>query len=131
MKYSIPTYDTLQIALNKRINHCTEVLTNIIVSDFKVVNDDVNGDVLAFDSKHRHFSVVAYKAMLEAKNRLEELIESNAGEELFPLLMDNFNTMELTQMVKAVGSLQAEHQALMEVLVNALVNALVCSLTQP
>ena len=125
MKYSIPTYDTLQIALNKRINHCTEVLTNIIVSDFKVVNDDVNGDVLAFDSKHCHFSVVAYKAMLEAKNRLEELIESNAGEELLPLLMDNFNTMELTQMVKAVGSLQAEHRALMEVLVNALV----CSLT--
>lgn len=126
MKYLIPTYDTLQIALNKRINHCTEVLTNIIVSDFKVVKDDVKGDVLAFDSKHRHFSVVAYKAMLEAKNRLEKLIESNAGEELFPLLMDNFNTMELTQMVKAVGSLQAEHQALMEVLVNALV----CSLTQ-
>jgi len=126
MKYSIPTYDTLQIALNIRINHCTEVLTNIIVSDFKVVNDDVNGGVLAFDSKHRHFSVVAYKAMLEAKNRLEELIESNAGEELFPLLMDNFNTMELTQMVKAVGSLHAEHLALMEVLVNALV----CSLTQ-
>ena len=126
MKYLIPTYDTLQLALNKRINHCTEVLTNIIASDFKVVNDDVNGDVLAFDSKHHHFSVVAYKAMLEAKNRLEKLIESNAGEELFPLLMDNFNTMELTQMVKAVGSLQAEHQALMEVLVNALV----CSLTQ-
>ena len=126
MKYSIPTYDTLQIALNKRINHCTGVLTNIIAYDFKVVNDDVNGDVLAFDSKHHHFSVVAYKAMLEAKNRLEKLIESNSGEELFPLLMNNFNTMEVTQMVKAVGSLQAEHQALMEVLVNALV----CSLTQ-
>lgn len=119
MKLSVPILNTLQIALNIRMEECRKGLVQIVLSeDFKTF-DGIDG-IMHLSSKklQKHFSIPAYKAMVSAKNKLNKFpIEHNIDMEF-----KMFTFLELTQLLKAVGSLTAEHKELVDWLVNALVN---------
>lgn len=73
MKLSNSIHDTLQIALNTRMEECRKGLTQIILSgnfETHMENDEVAR--VASATLKKHFSVLAYKAMMSAKDKLSE-----------------------------------------------------------
>jgi len=121
MKLSAPIHDTLQLALNIRMEECRKGLIQIVLSkDFKTF-DGIDG-IMHLSSKElqKHFSIPAYQAMISAKEKLTTFPTN--GEMEFKM----FSSLELTQLLKAVGSLRAEHTELVDWLVNALVNNMSC-----
>ena len=117
MKFTLETIDTLQIALNMRMEHCREELTEIVLTGKFETSEASESIVNTVYSKElqKHFSITAYKAMQSAKEKTKKATQKDL------MNFDYFDAMELTQIIKAVGALKSEHAELTSFLVDALV----------
>lgn len=117
MKFTLETIDTLQIALNMRMGHCREELTEIVLTGKFETSEASESIVNSVYSKElqKHFSIAAYKAMQSAKEKIKKATQKDL------MNFDYFDAMELTQIIKAVGALKSEHAELTSFLVDALV----------
>ena len=117
MKFTLETIDTLQIALNMRMEHCREELTEIVLTGKFETSDGIESTINTVYSKElqKHFSIAAYKAMQSAKEKIKKATQKDL------MNFDYFDVIELTQIIKAVGALKSEHAELTSFLVDALV----------
>lgn len=118
MKFTLETIDTLQIALNMRMEHCREELTEIVLTGKFETSEGIEPETVnSVYSKElqKHFSIAAYKAMQSAKEKIKKATQKDL------MNFDYFDAMELTQIIKAVGALKSEHAELTSFLVDALV----------
>lgn len=119
MKLSGTIYDTLQSALTSRMKECESGLMEIILQEDLETLDGIRGiNGLASNNLKKHFSISAYKAMKDVKSKLEEMVPNSELEQ------NTFDTLELTQLVKAVGSASSNNVELMSWLVDTLVCAI-------
>lgn len=117
MKFTLETQDTLQIALNMRMEHCRKELTEIVLTGEFKTHEGIETKINSIYSEelNKHFSISAYKAMQSAKEKINKASQKDM------MRLDYFNTIELTQLIKAVGALKSEHAELSSFLVDALV----------
>jgi len=117
MKFTLETINTLQVALNIRMEHCREELTEIVLTGKFETSEGIESTINAVYSKElqKHFSISAYKAMQSAKEKIKKATQKDL------MNFDYFDAIELTQIIKAIGALKSEHAELTSFLVDALV----------
>lgn len=103
-------HNALVMGLNSRMRHCQEELAEIAIQDDFTV---LEGQTFASKKLQKHFSVVAYKAMKSAYNKVVNGPQT--------ISFGYFDQAELVQMIKAVGALCSEHAELTNYLVDNLV----------
>lgn len=104
-------HNALIIGLNNRMNHCQKELAEIAIQDDFIILDS---QTFASKKLQSHFSILAYKAMKSAYDKIVRGPET--------ISFKYFNQSELVQLIKAVGALCAEHAELTNFLVDNLMN---------
>lgn len=118
--------DVVIDALEQRMKHCKDILTTEILP----AKDKVFTPYMVFSNEvGKHFSIVAYQAMVEAVDIIKSFNYSgDEGEDMLRACLGQLEPLQAQQCLKAVATMQTNiREVLLQEVTDALAEATLCN----